>query len=99
MVRWISTAGVALLCALALPAAAAADTGDIIAPQHSPPTASDGWQAGGCNFDVPECSPKSPPAQYSAQAATHPPIGFTQFIVKDDEAAPGVNPVGRVKDI
>jgi hypothetical protein len=33
----------------ALPAMAAADTGDVIEPQHEPPTAADGWQAGTCD--------------------------------------------------
>jgi len=32
----------------ALPALAAADTGNVIEPQHEPPTAADGWQAGTC---------------------------------------------------
>ena len=70
--------------ALALVAGSAeANTGDIIAPQHAPGTAADGWQAATCNTEIPECSPESPHAQYSTQAAAHPPFGFTQFIVKD----------------
>src|SRR4051794_20360238 len=84
------------LC-LALAGAASADTGDIIAPQHNPGTASDGWQAGVCNSDAPECSPESPHAQFSTQAAAHPPVGFTQFIVKKDPKAGG--PIGVLKDI
>ena len=40
----------------ASPAAALADTGDIIAPQNNPHTAADGWQAGVCTSDVPPCS-------------------------------------------
>jgi hypothetical protein len=78
--------------------AARANTGDIIAPQHTPGTAADGWQAGTCNFDLPECSPESPHAQYSTQAATHPPIGFTQFVVRDEEGGL-VEPVGVIKDV
>jgi hypothetical protein len=31
-----------------LPVIAAADTGDVIEPQHEPPTAADGWQSGTC---------------------------------------------------
>ncbi len=31
-----------------LSATAIADTGDVIEPQHEPPTAADGWQAGSC---------------------------------------------------
>jgi hypothetical protein len=34
---------------LALSATAVADTGDVIEPQHEPPTAADGWQAGTCD--------------------------------------------------
>lgn len=79
-------------------ATAEANTADIIAPQHTPPTAADGWQAGVCNTDVPECSPESPSIQYSTQAATHPPIGFTQFIVKDEEGGL-LEPVGVLKDV
>jgi hypothetical protein len=44
--------GLLLVCIgilLALPALAAADTGDIIEPQNEPPTAADGWQAGTCD--------------------------------------------------
>jgi len=93
------TRAAAALCALVLlPAAASADTGDIIAPQNNPGTAADGWQAGVCNFDLPECSPESPDAQYSTQAATHPPIGFTQFITKDGGGI-GLDPVGVLKDV
>jgi hypothetical protein len=50
----------AALALLALPVAAVADTGDIIAPQHNPPTAQDGWQAGTCTTDLPECTPQTP---------------------------------------
>jgi hypothetical protein len=85
--------------ALALVAGAAeADTGDIIAPQHTPGTAADGWQAATCNTDIPECSPESPHVQYSTQAAAHPPFGFTQFIVKDEEGGL-IEPVGVLKDV
>src|SRR5262245_6614070 len=74
----------AVLALLALPAATRADTGDIIAPQHNPPTAQDGWQAGTCVTDMPECTPESPAAQFSTQAAGHPNVGLTQFIVKNE---------------
>ena len=82
MGRLLSTTIAACCLALGPAATAGANTGDIIAPQHDPGTAADGWQAGVCNTDTPECSPASPRAQYSTQAAAHPPIGFTQFIVK-----------------
>lgn len=49
----------------ALPAFAGADTGDVIEPQHEPPTAQDGWQSGPCYEnqvgEVPETSPPSKP--------------------------------------
>ena len=43
------------------------------------PTPTDGWQAGTCNAEP--CSPETPGAFFT-QAAGHPPIGFTQFIIK-----------------
>jgi len=50
---------------LAMPMVAAADTGDVIEPQHEPPTAGDGWQSGPCYEnqvgEVPETSPPSKP--------------------------------------
>ena len=58
-----------------------ADTGDTIAPQNSPPTAADGWQAGTCNRPSPNAR-RQTPGQFFTQAAGHPPVGFTQFIVK-----------------
>lgn len=89
-----------LLLALAA-GSANADTADIIAPQHHPPTAEDGWQAGTCVTDVPECSPQSPPAQFYTQAAGHPNVGLTQFIVLHTTTVPGVieTPVGTLKDL
>lgn len=103
-----STIGVVLaaLAFLALAPAASADTGDIIAPQQSPPSAEDGWQAGTCTTDVPECTPETP-GQFYTQAAGHPNVGLTQFIVKNQpfELIPGVpipgtqNPVGVLKDL
>jgi hypothetical protein len=99
-----------MLAALALllgAASALADTGDIIAPQHNPPSAADGWQAGTCVTDTPECTPESPHAQFYTQAAGHPNVGLTQFIVKNKpaELIPGVpipgtqEPVGILKDL
>jgi hypothetical protein len=96
----------AALWLLALPLAASADTGDIIAPQNNPPSAQDGWQAGTCTTDLPECTPQTP-GQFYTQAAGHPNIGLTQFIVKNKpfELIPGVpipgtqNPVGVLKTL
>ncbi|HEU5252178.1 MAG TPA: hypothetical protein VFU16_02490 [Solirubrobacterales bacterium] len=86
---------------LMLPVAASADTGDIIAPQHNPPTANDGWQAGTCKTDLPECTPETQ-AQFYTQAAGHPNVGLTQFIVKNEPylGLPGTQqPVGVLKTL
>ena len=96
----------AALALLALAPAAVADTGDIIAPQNNPPTAKDGWQAGTCTTDLPQCTPQTP-GQFYTQAAGHPNVGLTQFIVKNKpfELIPGVpipgteNPVGTLKTL
>src|SRR5829696_3240456 len=99
MVRRALCSGLIGLCLGAAAAApAGADTTDIIAPQNNPPTGADGWQAGVCNTDVPECNPQSPPPQFSTQAAGHPPFGFTQFIVKDGPGV-GIDPIGVLKDV
>jgi len=95
----------AALSLLALAPVAAADTGDIIAPQNNPPSAEDGWQAGTCTTDVPECTPETPERFYT-QAAGHPDVGLTQFIVKNKPfevlglPVPGTeNPVGTLKTL
>lgn len=80
----LTTLALIALALFALPAAAPADTGDIIAPQQPTPSAADGWQAGTCKTDVPECTPDSPDAQFYTQAAGHPEVGLTQFIVKNE---------------
>jgi hypothetical protein len=73
---------------------------EIIAPQHHPPQASDGWQAGTCYSDVGPCSVDSPPSQFFEQSAGHPQVGFTQFIIQD-EPGPllGQIPVGNLKTV
>jgi hypothetical protein len=45
------------------------------------PTPNDGWQAGTCTKDVPKCSVATTD-QFFETAAGHPPVGFTQFIIK-----------------
>jgi hypothetical protein len=69
---------------------AQADTTDIIEPQSDPPTNSDGWQAGTCLTDEPapkvHCGPQAP--AFFTQAAGHPPIGFTQYIIQHEPFAP-----------
>jgi hypothetical protein len=88
--------------------AARADTGDIIAPQNNPPSEEDGFQAGTCYFNIdPDppnkfCSPETPDIFYE-EAGGHPPIGFTQYIVKHvlpDPANPARKiPVGLVNEL
>jgi hypothetical protein len=81
--------------------AAMADTGDIIeGPANGlPENPSNGWQAGVCTKDSPQCSSETP-SQFYTPAAGHPGIGFTQFIVKHTDGLLGTQyPVGEVKDI
>jgi len=96
----------ALVCALSAPAAQAA-TADIIAPSPVPPegepTATNGWQAGTCKTDTPICSVDTP-TQFFEEAAAHPQVGFTQFIVKNEPSTVPViggpeEPIGEVKTI
>jgi hypothetical protein len=90
----------ALVVALAAPGTAAADTEDVIAPSdpHAP-TADSGWQAGTCTTDVPVCSVDTP-TQFFEQAAGHPPVGFTQFIVRSTPVGlGGKQPVGELKTV
>jgi hypothetical protein len=81
--------------------AASADTGDIIeGPANGlPGDPSNGWQAGVCTSDSPQCSVETP-SQFYTPAAGHPGIGFTQFIVKHTNGLLGTQfPVGKPKDI
>lgn len=84
--RLIACAVMALWLVAAVPVAQA-DTGNIIEPQNEPPTAADGWQAATCTTDTPHCSPEEP--NFFLQAGGHPPIGFTQYIVRHTVVAPG----------
>ncbi len=75
---------------------AEANTAGIIAPSDpNNPKADSGWQAGTCTVDTPTCSVATP-AQFFEQAAGHPPVGFTQFIVK--HRSTGRNPGRRTED-
>jgi hypothetical protein len=71
---------------------AQADTGNIIEPQHEPPTAADGWQAATCTTDEPKCSPAVP--NFFVRAGAHPPIGFTQYIIQHEASSGKIEPVG-----
>src|SRR4051794_21490511 len=72
---------------------AQADTQNIIEPQHEPPTAADGWQAGTCIEDAPPifCSPETPEL-FLKTAGGHPPMGFTQYIIQHEPVTPLPSP-------
>ena len=62
-----------------------------------PETVGSGWQAGTCTIDTPtECSVDTPD-HFFTQAAGHPPVGFTQIIVKHGGAFE--TPVGNLKTV
>ena len=95
--RAIAVVAAALLAPALLAVPALASTGDNIAPQHPPLyTPDDGWQAGTCTTDTPICSVATKEQFFEATAA-HPPVGFTQFIVKNK--APGQTPVAELKTV
>lgn len=83
---------------------AVADTTGIIAPSDPEnPTVNSGWQAGTCTKDVPgtaeQCSVDTPD-QFFENAAGHPQVGFTQFIVKNKPGVVGPEePVGSLKTV
>jgi hypothetical protein len=94
---WLG-AGVSVVL-LALAAAAPAGAVDII-EDELPETVGSGWQAGTCKIDTPQCSVKTE-SQFFTQAAGHPPVGFTQIIVRHNEELAGLikNPVGHIKTV
>jgi len=82
-----------------LAAAAPAGAVDII-EKELPESVDSGWQAGTCKTDTPECSVDTP-NQFFTQAAGHPPVGFTQIIVRHNDELGGAikNPVGHIKTV
>ncbi len=75
--------------ALLLAVAARADTTTVLEPQHVPPDATSGWQAGPCVADAPvKCAPDTP-GQFFKTAGGHPPLAFVQFIVRHGTVVPG----------
>lgn len=90
-----------LATALTLLAAATAQAGEVpFAPQHTPPSDEDGWQAGTCVN--PNCAPEDPPASFYETAAGHTPFGITQFTIKHGEPTPIIGheePLVNVKDL
>jgi len=88
MSRWsrVSRMGQTVLLALVLglAGAASAQAGEVVfSPQHEPPTAADGWQAGTCKVST--CVPDGSTSEFFETAGAHPPFGMTQFIVKHEE--------------
>jgi hypothetical protein len=90
--------GIAAVLVLACGASVAeASTADIIAPSDpADPQVDSGWQAGTCTTDTPTCSVATT-GQFFEQAAGHPKVGFTQFIVEHE--APGETPVDELKTV
>ena len=104
--RGVLVAALSILATLALVPGAGADTDAIIAPSDpDDPQPGSGWQAGTCKFDTPTCNVDSPDAQFFEQAAGHPPVGFTQFIVENEQSVvpPPVGgpeePIGSLKTV
>lgn len=72
---------------------------DIIGPQDpNDPKPESPWQAGTCTIDTPTCSVATP-GQFFEQAAGHPPVGFTQFIVNSESKPFGPSPIGNLRTV
>ena len=74
--RWSIAGLLAVVCrSRLLPALLARwpATGDIIAPQNNPHTPADGWQAGTCTTDTPQCSVDTPGQFF--ERSRRPPAG------------------------
>jgi len=93
--RSIALLVTALGMLLATAGIAAADTTDIIQPQNE--TADQGFQSGTCKANEEagpppkQCSPETP-ALFFKQAAGHPPLGFTQYVIKHGAFTPLPSP-------
>ncbi|HEX5592886.1 MAG TPA: hypothetical protein VFX35_06015 [Solirubrobacterales bacterium] len=82
----------------AVPASAAENP--FVPQDNANPTANDGWQAGTCKTDAPTKCSVDTPAQFYETAAGHPPVGFTQFIIKHTTELGGhENPDVNLKDL
>jgi hypothetical protein len=85
--------------ALLLGATSALAAEPIIGPQNpDEPKVDSPWQAGTCEKDVPECSVATPELFFE-QAAGHPSVGFTQFIVNSKPGTLGPVPVGNLRTV
>lgn len=89
---WLVTAVSLVVLGAATPAANAVD----IIQDQDPESVDSGWQAGTCTIDTPRCSIETPD-QFFTQAAGHPPVGFTQIIVRNTGAFQA--PVGHLKTV
>jgi hypothetical protein len=81
---------------MAMPVLAQADTGNIIESQEEPLEKENGFQAGTCYENSEEedptkefCSAETPDLFFT-QAGGHPPIGFTQYIIRHSTVVPNV---------
>jgi hypothetical protein len=80
---------IAAVLALLFAASAQASENPFVPQDNSNPTPKDGWQAGTCKSDPPapgQCSVATP-SLFFETAAGHPPVGFTQFIVRHEEGS------------
>jgi hypothetical protein len=69
-------------------------SGQIIGPQNpNEPKVDSPWQAGTCKTDAPTQCSIATPAQFFEEAAGHPKVGFTQFIINSE---PGPLPLTTV---
>ncbi len=95
-----ATLAIALFALVLAVPRAAGDTTDIIEPQFSPPNAKNsGFQAGTCTANF--LDPPPPPTEYCSeetpslffqQAAGHPPVAFTQYIIQHAPFTPLPSP-------
>lgn len=89
----------AVLATIAVLAPAAPAAAQIIGPQNpDEPKTDSPWQAGTCYTDTPTCSVATP-LQFFEQAAGHPPVGFTQFIVNEEPFLLTERPVGNLRTV
>lgn len=89
---WLVAAVSLVLLGLTAPAANAVD----IIQDQDPESVDSGWQAGTCTIDTPRCSVETT-GNFFTQAAGHPPVGFTQIIVRNTGAFR--EPVGHLKTV
>jgi hypothetical protein len=91
---------IAAILTLVMVFGAASSSAQIIGPQNpDDPQADSPWQAGTCYSDAGPCSVETP-GQFFEQAAGHPPVGFTQFIVNTETGPPlGPTPIGNLRTV